>query len=116
MSATQAGTAQIQSEYLLLLSVSLIAVGLALFIVLHAFRGYQRSNSTRMLFLASGLSLVTVVPMALSIGVNTFGQTTGLQPRVYTFYLPMAIRVCEIVGLCALLYSLLIVPGHSKET
>lgn len=102
-----------QSQYLLLLSASLIAVGLALFIVLHAYRGYRRNDSTRMLFLAGGLCLITVVPMSLSIGTNSLGQLIVLQPRVFTFYLPMVIRASEIVGLCSLLYSLLI-PGHDK--
>ena len=114
MITIQAGTAQMQSDYLLLLSVSLIAVGLALFIVFHAFWGYQRNNSVRMLFLACGLCLITVVPMALSIGVNSLGQTISFHPRVYTFYLPVVIRVSEIIGLCTLLYSLLITPSQSK--
>ena len=61
--------AQAQSDYLLLLSVSLIALGLALFIVFHAYQGYQRNESTRMLFLAGGLCLITVIPLAISTNV-----------------------------------------------
>lgn len=114
MVVLQGDKIQTHADYLLLLSVSLIAVGLALFLVLHAYRGYRRNNSTRMLFLASGLCLLTVVPMTLSIGISSLGQTTVLQSRVYTFYLPIIIRVCEIGGLCALLYSLLIVPDRSE--
>ena len=112
MSVLQATVAQ-QSDYLLLLSVSLIAVGLALFIVFHAFRGYQRNDSRRTLFLAIGLCLITVVPMTLSIGVNSLGQAAEVQPRVYTFFLPVLSRLSEIAGLCTLLYSLLITPGQS---
>lgn len=106
---------QSQSDYLLLLSVSLIAIGLALFIVFHAYQGYQRSGSSRMLFLAGGLCLITLVPLAISIGVNSVGQVVDLQPRVYTFYLPTIARVSEIIGLCSLLYSLLITPEQSKN-
>ena len=107
--------AQTHSDYLLLLSVSLIAIGLALFIVFHAYQGYQRNESTRMLFLAGGLCLITVVPLAISIGVNSVGQVVNFHSRVYTFYLPTAARVSEIAGLCSLLYSLLITPGQSQS-
>lgn len=106
----QSAAGRAQSDYLLLLSASLIAVGLALFIVFHAYRGYRRNRSVRMLYLASGLCLITVVPMTLSIGINSLGQVLDLDPRVYTFYLPVVVRASEIVGLCSLLYSLLITP------
>lgn len=114
MLALQIGDVQSQSEYLLLLSVTLIAAGLALFIVFHAYSGYRRNDSTRMLYLAVGLCLITVVPMSLSIGINSLGQSIGFQSRVYTFYLPLFSRICEIIGLCTLLYSLLVVPVHSR--
>ncbi|WP_135303968.1 DUF7521 family protein [Haloarcula amylovorans] len=106
---------QTQSDDLLLLAASLIAVGLALFITFHAYRGYRRNDSVRMWYLAAGLALITVVPMTLSIGVTSLGQVVGLQPRVRTFYLPILSRVSEIVGLCSLLYSLLVTPGGSSE-
>ena len=114
MTALQIGGVQTQSEYLLLLSATLIAAGLALFIVFHAYSGYRRNNSTRMLYLAVGLCLITVVPMALSIVINSLGQSIGFQSRVYTFYLPLLSRISEIVGLCTLLYSLLVVPSQSQ--
>lgn len=114
MTALQIGGVQPQSEYLLLLSVTLIAAGLALFIVFHAYSGYRRNNSPRMLYLAVGLCLITVVPMALSIVINSLGQSIGFQSRVYTFYLPLLSRISEIIGLCTLLYSLLVVPSQSQ--
>lgn len=114
MVVLQGDEIQPPSEQLLLLSVSLIAVGLALFIVLHAYRGYRRNNSTRMLFLASGLCLITVVPLMLSIGITAFGYRIALPSRVSTFYLPLAIRISEIIGLCSLLYSLLVIPERSE--
>lgn len=110
----QIGGVQTQSEYLLLLSATLIATGLALFIVFHAYSGYRRNNSTRMLYLVAGLCLITVVPMALSIGINSLGQSIGFQSRVYTFYLPLLSRISEIIGLCTLLYSLLVVPSQPQ--
>ncbi|MFC4549659.1 MULTISPECIES: hypothetical protein [Halorussus] len=115
MTAMQMGSVQSQSEYLLLLSVTLVATGLALFIVFHAYSGYRRNDSIRMLYLASGLCLITVVPMALSIGVNSLGQDVGFRPQVYAFYLPLISRISEIVGLCLLLYSLLVAPGQSQN-
>jgi hypothetical protein len=114
ISVLQAGNAKLSSDFLLLLSASLIALGLALFIVFHAYRGYQRNNSIRMLYLSCGLGLVTVVPMTFSIAVNSVGQMIELTPRVYTFYLPLVTRVIEIVGICTLLYSLLITPDKSS--
>lgn len=113
MVVLQAGGIQTQSDYFLLLAASLIAVGLALFIVFQAYRGYRRNDSKRMLFLAAGLCLITVIPMALSIGINSLGQIVTLQPRVYTFHLPIVIRASEIAGLGCILYSLLITPGRS---
>jgi len=113
ISVLQAADAQLPSDYLLLLSASLIALGLALFIVFHAYRGYQRNSSVRMLYLSCGLGLITVVPMTLSIGVNSVGQMIELTPRVYTFYLPLLTRVSEITGICTLIYSLLITPDKS---
>lgn len=115
MTTMQIGSAQSHSEFLLLLSATLIATGLALFIVFHAYWGYRRNNSIRMLYLASGLCLITVVPMTLSIGVNWIGQDIGFHPQVYTFYLPLMSRLCEIVGLCVLLYSLLISPSQPQN-
>jgi len=114
MSVSQVADTQPVSDYLLLLSVSLIALGLALFIVFHAYRGYQRNNSVRMLYLACGLGFITVVPMTISIGVNTLGQMIEVAPHVYTFYLPLVARVSEISGICTLLYSLLITPDESN--
>ena len=114
ISGIQAAVTPLPSDYLLLLSASLIALGLALFIVFHAYRGYQRNSSVRMLYLACGLGLITVVPLTLSIGVNSLGQMTEITPRVYTFYLPLVTRVSEITGICTLLYSLLITPSNSK--
>lgn len=115
MTTMQISSGHSQSEYLLLLSVTLIATGLALFIVFHAYWGYRRNNSIRMLYLASGLCLITVVPMALSIGVNLLGQGVGFQSQVYMYYLPLISRISEVVGLCVLLYSLLIVPSQSQS-
>jgi hypothetical protein len=114
MFVIQAAGTQLPSDYLLLLSASLVALGLALFIVFHAYRGYQRNSSVRMLYLACGLGLITVVPMTLSIGVNSLGQMIELAPRVHTFYLPLVTRVIEITGICTLLYSLLITSSKSK--
>ncbi|SFS92493.1 DUF7521 family protein [Halostagnicola kamekurae] len=114
MTALQIGGVQSQSEYLLLLSATLIAAGLALFIVFHAYSGYRRNDSARMLYLAVGLCLITVVPMSLSIGVHSLGQSIDFQSQIYTFYLPLLSRMSEIVGLCTLLYSLLVVPGQSR--
>ena len=112
MSVLQVAGTPAGSDSLLLLAASLVAVGLAPFIVFQAFRGYRRNDSRRMLYLATGLCLITVVPMGLSITVTSVGGIVDLAPRVHTLYLPLSSRVSEIVGLCALLYSLLITPDR----
>lgn len=105
---------QARSGDVLLLSATLIALGLALFIVFHAYRGYRRNDSPRMLYLAAGLCLLTVVPLSLWIAVTSLGQAVALDSRIRAFYLPIAVRGSEIVGLLALLYSLLVSPARSE--
>ena len=94
--------------YLVLLAVTLGALMLGLFIAFQAFRGYRRNQSRRMLFLALGIALITVVPFALSLVVTFAGQRLGFGPSVYAYWLPIAIRLVEICGLGCLLYSLYI--------
>jgi hypothetical protein len=114
MNVLQANVNTGGSAELALLAVTLIAAGLALFIVFHAFRGYRRHKSRRMLFLAGGLALITVVPFLLSMLVTVVGYGTAFDASVYTFVLPMLQRVSQIAGLCSILYSLLISPHSSS--
>ena len=114
MVVLQAGVNTGASDELALLAVTFIAAGLALFIVFHAFRGYRRNKSRRMLFLASGLALITVIPFLMSMLVTVAGYGTTFDASVYTFVLPMLQRVSQITGLCCILYSLLISPTNSS--
>ena len=93
-------------DYLVLLAVTLAAMVLGLFIVFQAYRGYRRNRSRRMLFLALGLALLTVVPFALSLVATFAGQRLGFGARVYTYWLPIATRLVEVGGLGCILYSL----------
>lgn len=93
-------------DYLVLLLLTLVAIGMGLYIVFQAYRGYRRNNSRRMLFLAIGLAFLTVVPFVLSIVVAGVGQRLGFEQRVYTSYVPIVSRGFEICGLSAILYSL----------
>lgn len=93
-------------DYLVLLMLTLVATVMGLYIVFQAYRGYRRNNSRRMLFLAIGLALLTVVPFVLSIVVAGVGQRLGFEQRVYTSYVPIVSRGLEICGLSAILYSL----------
>lgn len=97
---------QAYTDYLIHLAVTLIAMVLGLYIVFQAFRGYRRNGSRQMLYLALGLGLVTVAPFALSIAAASLGDTLGLGPRLYSFYLPVTNRLIEICGLLGILYSL----------
>lgn len=93
-------------DYLVLLMLTLVAITMGLYIVFQAFRGYRRNNSRRMLFLAIGLALLTVIPFVLSLVVAGVGQRLGFGQRVYTSYVPIVSRGLEICGLSAILYSL----------
>ncbi|MUV89986.1 hypothetical protein GJ629_08855 [Halapricum sp. CBA1109] len=97
---------------LVLLAASLVALGLALFIVFHAYRGARRNDSQRMFALATGLCLLTVVPTALSVAVTALGPAVGVGSDGRTLYLPLSQRLFEIAGLVTLLYSLLLSPGR----
>lgn len=92
--------------YLILLAVTLGAMMLGLFIAFQAYRGYRRNRSRRMLFLALGLGLLTVVPFALSLVITFVGQQLGFGPYIYTYWLPIVTRLAEIGGLGCILYSL----------
>ncbi len=100
------GITQTYVDYLVLLAVTVIAMALGLFIAFQAYRGYRRNASRRMLLLAVGLTLLTVVPFAVSIVAASIGHQLGFGSRVYTYYLPITSRLIEIGGLGCILYSL----------
>ena len=102
----QVGATSNYIGYLVLLTVTLGAMVLGLFIAFQAYRGYRRNRSRRMLFLAGGLALLTVAPFALSLIVTFVGQQFGFGPQVYTYWLPITTRFIEIGGLGCILYSL----------
>lgn len=93
-------------EYLILLTVTLGAMVLGLFIAFQAYRGYRRNRSRRMLFLALGFALLTVAPFALSLVATFAGQQFRFGSRVYAYWLPLVTRLVEISGLVCILYSL----------
>lgn len=110
----QLGAEQVSTDFLVLIGVTLITIILSLYIVYQAFRGYRRNESRRMLFLAIGLTLLTIAPVVLWIVGASIGDSLGLGPRVYMFFIPVSNRIIQIAGLCCILYSLLIRPPHSS--
>lgn len=92
--------------YLSLLAATLLAAALGLIIVFQAYRGYRRNDSRRMLYLAAGLSLVTVAPFLLSIVVTVVAPALGSTEFLLSYVLPIASRGLEITGLLLILYSL----------
>ena len=101
-----AGVPRAALEYVVLLALTLLAIAASVFIVFQAYRGSRRNDSRRMLFLAVGLALLTVVPFSLSLVWTAVGRSLALGPRAYTFYLPVATRLVELSGLATLVYSL----------
>lgn len=102
----QVASEQGATVYLILLSLTLVAIGMGIHIVFQAYRGYRRNESRRMLFLAIGFAFLTIVPFVISLFVAGIGQRVGFASRVYTVYVPIGNRVLEIVGLSAIIYSL----------
>lgn len=92
--------------YLTLLAATMVAAVLGLLIVFQAYRGYRRNDSQRMLYLATGLALITVAPFLLSIVVTVFAPALGSSGVLLSYVLPIASRVLEISGLLLILYSL----------
>lgn len=106
MQLLQISFSPIYAAYLALLAITLLAIVLGLFIVFQAYRGYRRNASQRMLFLAIGFALVTVVPPAVSLVAASVGQRFGFEPVTYAYYLPIVSRLIEILGLGFIIYSL----------
>jgi hypothetical protein len=89
---------------LLLALVTVTAAGLGILISLQAYRGYRQARSRRLLFLAVGVVLLTLVPFLLTLAAAVLAGATTLTDLSY----PVALvtRTAEVLGLLAILYSL----------
>ena len=101
-------------EYLLSLLLTFVAIGMGLYITFQAYRGFRRNQNRRMLYLALGLALITVIPFGLTIAVTLLSAQFAFSSRIYTSYLPLLSRLMEIVGLGCIIYSLRISSGPSQ--
>lgn len=90
--------------YLALFGATLLAGLLGLLVVVQAYRGYRRNDSSRMLYLAIGFAFLTLLPFAASL----IGAAVAPSIRQLTMLpiLPLVNRLFEIVGLGIILYSL----------
>lgn len=92
--------------YLVLLALTLAALVLGLIIVFQAYRGYRRHDSEPMLYLATGLFLLTVVPFVISVAFTSIASAFEFGPLAFTYGLPIVSRLVELVGLGCIVYSL----------
>ncbi|WP_455032226.1 DUF7521 family protein [Haloarcula terrestris] len=106
MQSLQIDPSVIPPYSLLLLAVTLLAVGMGVFIVYQAYQGYRRSNRRQMLFLAAGLALITVVSPIASLLISIAGLQFRLDLIVYTLYSPLVSNSIKIVGIGCIIYSL----------
>jgi hypothetical protein len=106
MQSMQVDPALIPPHYLILLLVTLIAVGMGLFIVYQAYQGYRRNDRRQMLFLAAGLALITVVSPLVSLVISATALEFRLELIVFTFYSPLVSNIIKIVGIGFIIYSL----------
>jgi hypothetical protein len=93
-----------QPAFLLLALVTVTGAGLGLLISLQAYQGYRQARSSRLLFLAVGVVLLTLVPFLLTVVGAVLAGATTLTNLSY----PVALvtRTAEVLGLLAVLYSL----------
>ena len=85
-------------ELLTVATLFLVAL-LGTVIAYQAYRGYRRNDSPSMLYLASGLLLLTLVPFLLNVALTTLASTD----QVVTIF---AENVSRLLGLVAIMYSL----------
>jgi hypothetical protein len=79
----------------------LLLFSLSLVIVYQAVRGYRRNDSRPMLFLALGVTLLTIVPtVVITVGVRLYGART-----VGAVVSPLANSI-KVLGLTSIVYSL----------
>ncbi|MFC6723263.1 hypothetical protein ACFQE1_02410 [Halobium palmae] len=84
---------------LAVIGLSLLAVALSLVIAVALVRGYLRGpGRTRMLYLATGLLLITTVPELLRLGLPTLTTVGTVGRSVLT-------SACELTGLGAILWA-----------
>ncbi|WP_449271441.1 DUF7521 family protein [Haloarcula mannanilytica] len=106
MQSAQVNPSAIPPYHFVLLAVTLLAVGMGVFIVYQAYQGYRRSNRRQMLFLAAGLALITVVSPIASLILSIVGLQFSLDLIVYTFYSPFVSNSIKIIGIGCIIYSL----------
>lgn len=85
-------------ELLTIASLFLVAL-LGTIIAYQAYRGYRRNGTPSMLYLATGLLLLTLFPFLINVIVTTL-TSPG---QVVTVFLENVSRLC---GLVAIMYSL----------
>lgn len=93
-------------NYPVLLLVTLIAMVLGLFIAFQAYSGYRRNVSRSLLFLALGITLLTVGPFVVSLLLTLVGTPLGVESGIYLYWMLVATRLFEIGGFICILYSL----------
>jgi len=92
-------------EALVLLVSGVLTAILGLFIGYQAYRGYRRNSSRPMLFLSSGLVLLTAVSFSVSVVLGSLG---GQNP----FVTLSVQRAIELTGLACIMYALY--GGHDR--
>lgn len=93
-------------RYIVLFVAFGLVVAMGLFIVFQAYQGYRRNSNRRMMFLAVGLALITVVSPLSAAFVASFGLPFVSGQIVYQYYLPLMNAVFQILGLACIIYSL----------
>jgi hypothetical protein len=88
-----------QVKVLILVASGVLAAAFGLLIGYQAFRGYRRNRSKPMLYIASGIVLLTTVPFIGSVLLASIG---GQNP----FIILLLQRLLEFAGLACITYAL----------
>ncbi|SDZ91301.1 hypothetical protein SAMN04488065_1184 [Haloplanus vescus] len=113
MVVLQVNLATVPQFYFVLFVVVLVTIAMGSFVVYQAYQGYRRHGGRRMLFLAVGIGLITVVPPLLAITVASVGLRANFSLTIYTYHVPLAENIIKIIGLAFIIYSLAL-PSQSS--
>jgi uncharacterized membrane protein len=106
MISIQIELASLPTRYLVLFVAFGFVIAMGLFIAYQAYQGYRRNANRRMMFLAVGLGIITVVSPLSTAFVAFVGFPVGSGEEVYAYYLPLMNSVLQILGLACIIYSL----------
>jgi hypothetical protein len=89
----------LSNERILIFVFTAVTAAVGAFVAYQAFQGYQRNESSPMLYLAGGIVFITIVPFVIQYSIGLLATTTDAQ-------ILLAITIANLAGVSAILYAL----------